>query len=983
HVRSPGIAAGGAQLRLTSLREGMRAMLLDEVSRLKALGQRLNERSDEVDRAISRHLEVLGYLEPDERAVHLHDDEWCGDLLTIAETARGCPYLSPAEGTFGRYLRTLLKPHLSKPRGEAQKRFKRLEREAFDERKDIDKDTFASKVFDESEIAAALEHVWAESARFLERELSIAAAELRHHAFSAERESSDLGGAAGSGSRTFEGALRASGLLAGVMATIGGIALVNAWNPIGWAGGVVVAGIGITSSVLGLIGDRQGESAEKERAKARSKATYAGRTAIRTTFDRIEKDFAVDARSVAWREAAPSVKSLLREAVVLTRLRQQITSVAKELDDKAVKIATTPIVDILEGAQQALLSNAPADSYGRRDIQRVLLGEDWFDAAISPSNTSAADREVFAATCRAHHDADVEGLRRALIEALAHPDITRVADWTQLLADATTRDAAFRSALVAATPPRGARPSVAVAGDVSAGKSSFIKRLLVEMDGDVPETLRIRADPTTDNVHVYQLGSVDVVDTPGFQSGRSGHDDKAVSATTNAALVIVLLHVNLLIGDTARLEGVIKGATAAPGKWPRILFLINRCDELGVDPIHGVDEYFNRRDRKAAELHAALASRGIDIDTHHIHGIAADPFSAVGRHLPVTRAAYDANRHWDGVGAFLEALGSLSPGDIVQANALAALDNAVAELLHLNTKAGAECEANRSEADKHDAVIRSLGECLEEGQYLSDTLEHALSETMSRHTNEAISKMRELARGDDGGLARAMPSWNTPDLQAEIEEFMAMAADEIDEWAATHESAIDRELAAMNFNQKLGTPVADNEEAPRDSAADITGAGGFVITSVQKLVSALGTRDAVYTIGKKIFHIKFKPWGAIKAGRMVARAGIVLQAAATVWDAVSWVRTEGKRSTWDETVTAAVDSVERNSARLVAEFLRGEDAPVAYLEERHTEISGIRDEHQTQQVLARYELARAEQRLVTITALLDAFDDLRKETVYL
>jgi predicted GTPase len=976
-----GIAAGGAQLRLTSLREGMRAILNDEASRLKALDRRLTERFDEIDRAVSRHLEVLGYLEPDERAAYLHDDEWCGDLLTIAETARGVPYLSPAEGTFSRYLRTLLKPHLSKPRGDAQKRFKRLEREAFDERKDIDEDTFVSRVFDEPEIAAALEQVCTDSAQFLERELSMAAAEWRHHAFSAERESVSLGGAAGSSSKAFETAFRTAGLLTGVTATIGGIALLNAWNPFGWAAGVVAAGVGITSSVFGFVGDRQGESAERQRAEAWSKATHAGRTAIRTTFDRIEKDFAAGGRSVAWKEAAPSVRSLLREAVMLARFRQQITSVAKEHDEKAAKIATTPSVNILESAQQALSSDNSADSRDRLDIRRVLLGEDWLDAAITHSNINVEDREAFTEACRARHDADVNGLRRALTNALACPDLSRIADWLQLLADAAKRDGAFRSALVAATPPRGARPSIVVAGDFSSGKSSFIKRLLVEMDNDVPETLHIRADPATDDVHVYQLGGLDIVDTPGFQSGRGGHDDKAVSATTNAALVIVVLHVNLLIGDTARLEGVIKGTEATPGKGPRMLFLINRCDELGVDPVHGVDEYFNRLDRKAAELQAALASRAIDIDTHHIHGIAADPFSAVGRHLPVTRTAYDANREWDGVDAFLETLRSLSPRDIAQANALAALDHAMAELLQLRSQTRAECEANRVAVDKHDDLIRALGECLEEGQHLSETLEHTLSDTVSRHTTEAIRKIRELARGDGNGLAEAMASWNNPDLQAEIKDFMATAADDIDEWKVTHESAINRELAAMNFDQKLGTPVVDNEEAPRHTAAGTTGTGGLVITSVQKLVSALGTRDAVYTIGKKIFHIKFKPWGAVKAGRMVARAGVLLQAAATVLDAVSWVRAERQRSTWDETITAAVDSVEQSSAELVAEFLRSEDAPVAYLVEQHTEVSEIRDDHHNQQVLARYELARTEQRLVAIAALLDAFADLRKETV--
>ncbi|KAA0110607.1 GTPase [Mycolicibacterium sp. P1-5] len=974
-----GIAAGGAQLRLTSLREGMRAILWDEAGMLKALDLRLGERIDEVERAISRHLEVLGYLESDERATYLHDDEWSGDLLTIAETARGAPYLMPADGTFSRYLRTLLKPQLSVPRSEALKRFKRLERRAFDDHEDVDEEAFVSRVFDEPAIAAALEAVWTESAAFLERELSMAAAELRHSDFSAERDSSGLGGAAGSASQAFEAAFRATGLLTGVTAAVGVIALANAWNPIGWAGGIVVAGISIASSVLGIVGSRHGDSAERQRAEARAKAAYAGRTAIRTTFDGIEKDFAVNARSTAWREAAPSVKTLLRESVVLARLRDQIASIVEQLDETASKIATTPSVDVLEGALQTLLNDdTSADGRDHRDVQRILLGENWFDVAITPDDVNTTGSGVFVEACRARHDADVHELRRALSGALLHPDMTRVAGWLQLLADTATRDAAFRAALLAATPPRGARPSVAVAGDFSAGKSSFIKRLLVEMEGEVPETLHIRADPTTDDVHVYQLGSVDLVDTPGLQSGRSGHDDKAVSATTNAALVIVLLHVNLLIGDTARLEGVVKGTEAAPGKWPRMLFLINRCDELGVDPLHGVGEYFNRRDRKATELHAALASRGIDIERNHIHGIAADPFSAVGSSLPVTSAAYNANREWDGVGAFLEALRSLSPSEIAQANAVAALDNAVAELLLLNTETRTEYEANRADAAKHDALIRALDECLDDAQHLSDTLEHTLSEAVSRHTTNAISKIREVERGDDEKLAKAMASWNNPDLHAEIDVFLTSATVEIGEWAVTHASAINRELAAANFDEKLGRPVAEKEDTPHDTIGDVLGVGEFLTVSAQKLATGAGTRDAVYAIGKGLGK-NFKPWGAVKLGQTVARARVVLQVAAVAWDAVSWVRTEGRRSDWDETTNAAVGSVEQNVADNVAEFLRGENGPIAYLEKRIAEVAGIRDDHKNQQMLADYELSRTDRRLSAISALLDAFDNLRKE----
>lgn len=974
-----GIVAGGAQLRLTSLREGMRAILADEADMLRALDLRLRERFEEIDRSISRHLEVLGYLENDERGAFLHDDEWCGDLLTIAENSRGRPYVSPTDGTFCRYLRTLLKPHLSVPRSDALKRFKRLEREAFGDGKDVDKETFVKKVFDEPAIANALDQVWVESAKFLDRELAMAASELKHREFLVNRDASDVSGSAGAGSAAFETAFRATGLLTGATAALGVIALANAWNPIGWAGGLVVAGISIASSIFGIVGGKHGDSAERQRAEARAKAAYAGRTAIRTTFDGIEKDFAVEARSVAWKQAAPSVKLLLREAAVLARLRQQVASIASDLSGKAAEIAITPEVGLLRSALQSL-GDTWTDSRERVDMQRMLLGEDWFDAATTSVGADLGRSGKFIDSCRVRHEADVDGLHRALADSLASSDSTRMADWTQLLADTARTDAAFRAALIAATPARGARPSVVVAGDFSAGKSSFIKRLLVELDGEIPETLRIRADPTTDDVHVYQFGSFDVVDTPGFQSGRGGHDEKAVAATTNAALVIVLLHVNLLIGDTDRLEGVVKGTETAPGKWPRMLFFINRCDELGIDPTHDVEEYFNRRDRKAAELRAALASRGIDVAANHIHGIAADPFSAVGSQLSVTRDSYVANRDWDGVGAFVEVLRSLPPNQISQANAVAALDNAVAELLNLRIDTQSECEVGRSVTDKHDNLIRALDRCIEEAQHLSDTLEHALSELVGRHTADAIRKVREVSRGDEQELANAMESWNNSDLHAEVDGFLVSASEDIGLWAATHESAIHREFAAVEFDQKLSRPVPDPREAPRDVAADVIGVGKFVTDAAQKVAAGAGTRDAVYAIGKGLGK-NFKPWGAVKLGQTVARAGVVLQVVAVAWDAFSWVRTEGMRASWEETISAAVESVEQISAGHVAEFLRGEDAPIAYLQARVSEIGAIRDDHQNQQVLTKYDLSRTERRLVAIEALLDAFEILRKEPV--
>ena len=93
-----------------------------------------------------------------------------------------------------------------------------------------------------------------------------------------------------------------------------------------------------------------------------------------------------------------------------------------------------------------------------------------------------------------------------------------------------------------------ARPAVVVAGDYSAGKSSFIKRMFTEFGIEVPASLHIRADATTDDVHRYEMGRIDIVDTPGFQSRRPDHDDLALAGVRDAALVVVVLAMRIAFG---------------------------------------------------------------------------------------------------------------------------------------------------------------------------------------------------------------------------------------------------------------------------------------------------------------------------------------------------------------------------------------------------------------------------------------------------
>lgn len=976
---SSAVEFGGAEMRLTALRQGARAILSDEADRLDTLVERLKERIEVADRGVARYLDVLGYLELDERPALLHDAQWSGDLLTIAENARGLPFLASADGTFRRHVRALLKTQLSVPRSAAMRRFKQLEHDAFEEGKDVDEETFVNAVFDESELQEALEQVWVDAAEFLERELSLATAEWRHSGVSAERDKSDLRGSAGSSAHVFETALKTSGLLTGgAGAVLGAVALTNAWNPAGWVAGVVLAGLGIGSQVISWFGNRQGGEVERQRAEARAKAAYAGRTAINSTFDRINSEFAHDARSVVWGQAVNNLRPLLQELVALRHLSDGVAATALAIREEALGVATPADTNPMGAAQADLVRLSSANDRARA-LNQVLLGEDWFNALDAATN-HAADKndEAFIECCRAHNENDQDRLTGVLAAAIARTSMGQIATWTRSLADAAKQDPIFVDALQAAI-PRTNIPTIAVAGDYSAGKSSFIKRLIVEMDGTVSDSIDIHGAPATNEVRLYSLENFNILDTPGFQSGRTDHDQSALDGVGGAALVIVLLHVNLLIGDTTQLEGIIKGTDSAVGKWPRILFVINRCDELGVDPHNDVEDYYRRRDRKMDELHAALTSRGLAVDVRHTHGVAADPFSAIGGRLPVSRDDYGLNREWDGIEPLVQSLRSLAPVDITHANALAAVDDACSQLLRLASAGQAEVNALQVEIDKFDALLGAFDRCLGDANQLKAMTEQALGEKVSRHTTEAIRKTRLAQIDDVGALEKAALSWLNADLQADVEQFIGTVAADIDAWSSTHASALNRELAAAQFAHKVDLSAG---EAPPtgDRMADAAHAAGFVTESAQKLVSAFGNRDAAYWVGKQA-GVKFKPWGAVKAGQSVARVGVVLQVVSVGWDAFDWVRTNRKRSSWEDKLDQAVDQIETTSADRVREILYGEGGPLTFLDQRCSDVREMNNQHCSQQDERRARLADGEKRLAAATQLTQSFNNVREDVV--
>ena len=964
------IAAGGAQLRLKSLREGVRALLTDEATALEQLRARLVERAEELDRLIRLHLEVLGYLEPEQRATYLASGKSGSDLLSAAEAARGAPYRSPVDGSLVRQVRNLLKPHLAESRNNTLRRFKELERKAFRERAAIDPEAFVAQVFVDAEISSALDRVSAEAAGFLKRELSLAGIELRGPR-SAQYGKAGLEGDAGETAELFGDILR-YGSLAGK--AIGAAVIIA--SPVGWAAAAAGIGIGLASEGVSLLGKSVTRDAARAKAEARAKAAREGRKLINDYFDTVETDFTKHTYGAAWKAAAPSLRPAVAEFINLTALRADLDSVVAQLHTEAASIAATESLGLLDVAAGVLTQTEGRGPQSR--VEEILLGDDWFDHVSAHQDIIAT--EDFEAICRQRPEFDTATLQSALNEAFQHPPRIAVDAWAQNVSDAAELDDAFVTVIDALAARR--KPAVVVAGDYSAGKSSFIKRMIAEFGGRTPDSLHLRADATTDEIRRYSLNAVEIIDTPGFQSSRAGHDELALAGVRQAALVIVVLHVNLLIGDTSALQQIAHGTPTAAGKWPRMLFVVNRCDELGADPVDAPDEYFNRRDRKCAELDAALKSRQIEVSLPHIHGVAADPFGAVGTRVPVAADDYTANRAWDGIQALADALGTWASTDLAQAATLVALDDAVTEVLTLGESTRTSIAAYRVETEKHQALIAAMSICLDDAAYLRQSLEHELSDALSGLVAKAIAGIREIERGDANGLAEAKRSWLTdPETDSLVERVMNTATVKVNDWSTTHQSAISREEAAAGFDAALNLPGGLAPGAGADGFGRVFGVAGKVAAVGGQFGKALGKRDAALAIGHFFGH-KFKPWGAIKAGTKIGRVGAVLGVVAVVVDVAAEVNDSNRTKNWDARRDEAAEQVEADRDEAIRALMAEPTSPWSYLSQRSEQVRELQQQYLDRQRAAAEQRDRLELRLATAENLVATAERLRKAAVH-
>ncbi|WP_141752432.1 GTPase [Rhodococcus erythropolis] len=913
------IVEGGSDLRRTSLREGLRGMLDAKATALDQLGQSIDPRIDAAERRIAQLLDVLGYVDGDERTRYLGGDS--PDLLSALEEARGRPFTASTEGSLDRQMNRLITFHLSGLREDSITRAKKLVEAVFDDDKQIGQGTFQEAVFTMSAIQAAVESMWKSKTSFLLRELQLARTDEAPDITGTSTDSANLDGTGGALTSNLARSMQAAGMFAS--AASGALLLpaaANFWNPGGWAGITASVSLGAVSFVSRFAGDRIAASTEKQGAAAKSKAISESLAAVHQTYDRIEQSLLVQGRVLSWQVAKPILTELLTESLSFRSGKAATGELLVNLREVSASLpVTVGVQTVMTRAQDRVLADRLAlmlqdNGSEGPDVERsacgrkVWLGEDWFEydsGNVDEIPSEASRLPVFVE----QENTDRADLVQALTHAWRIPSNDSVAELIREIEAAARPDA---QVVKPTSAQMVTKPTVVVLGDYSSGKSSLIKRLLVEMSGKVPENLHVRGSATTSSVQRYNLGHVQLLDTPGFQSGNHDHDAQALASAGDASLILVVLHVNLLIGDMALLQDIVQGTRNTIAKNSRTIYLINRSDELGVDPTAAPDDFLLLKRRKESELIAALASRGIEVDPTHVHTLSGDPFGEVGARVDVSRADYAHHRDWDGVAPLVRMLDSFSAKLGRAGVAGAQLDTALNAMLNERSRIEQKIIDLESETTARASVQQSIKNSVQDSELLEASVRERARRIVAPHANAARAKIQAAGPDEIDNLAATINSWkSSSELDSDIERFWIKAQAEIEDWFRTHASTIGREMASVDFVSELR--LDDGVDGALPPALDGAELAADIAKGGAKIAKALGNRDVIYAIGKGLGH-NFKPWEAVKTAGKVAKAAPILAAVGVAMDAAAMIKgevaqknRESKRREWDADIAEAAD----------------------------------------------------------------------------
>ncbi len=926
------ISEGASDIRLSAIQEDIRNRYMGASQELTDMANEYLEESRHAEDRTEALLAIIGYPTSDEGRAFLAGTNQSGDLVDSAEKRMGHAFNSPTKGSLDRFVRHQLASHLAKLQRNSRFQAERVIDRAFSNQSTITEHEFVKAVFDETAINSAIKDVWELRGEYLMRELQIASEQgYEHEALLDSASFSGIGG-----DNMAADVLRGAGIAAGLAA----LAVPFIWNPVGWVAGAAAAGVGIAGQVQQHFGRKMKTDAKKKAGQARSQAIADATSAVDKTYEAYGKALQEASRAAVWETVAPVLTASLHALISLLDAHHRAGRLAFDLEDQAASIRSArPGGDILVRAQE-MMGSSPAET------TRILLGEDWIESDDGHRGIGELD-EAVRATFADQSATTENSLRAAITNAWRSPTHHDIRRWSDELEDAGLDDPELlKIARHMRTITRN-KPSFSVLGDYNSGKTSLIRRILVETDSRTDQGgLQILARPATSSEQRYEFPRLSLIDTPGLQSGDPDHDEAALEAIAESALIFVVLHVNLLIGNTTLIEEVAAGSERVAAKAGRMIYLINRSDELGADPFVEPAAFLNLQARKKAELIAALAAKSIDADASMVHCLAADPFGLVGNADSAAADAFDDNRFWDGTASLISTISGLPDTALAEASAAAGFDSALAMIRRRRADLEAERKHCNAALSRRGSRIITLEAALADAGLLRNSIDEEAENIISTAVQNAVADLYQVPVGDNAELDSVTNHWyGDPRIRAALDRYDRQVESDLLSWQEEHADMIQREF--RDADAAAGTPSTGtfNAQNATGTIDGLIGGAGNVAGHAAKVAKALGNRNAVYAIGKRFGH-KFKPWGAVKGGARVAKVGVVLGAVAAAADAKSMFDDSKKSKMHKANLSDALATIQDQASQLVVQITEREDGtgPVGFLDAMTAELQSLLEE---------------------------------------
>src|SRR4051812_13898912 len=130
-------------------------------------------------------------------------------------------------------------------------------------------------------------------------------------------------------------------------------------------------------------------------------------------------------------------------------------------------------------------------------------------------------------------------------------------------------------------------------GPYSSGKSTLLRRLVLDGGSPIPDWLTISARRETFELNAVDVGDLTFTDAPGFAAGSELHDDLAEDALALSDAFLLVVPPQLLTTGRELVGSILSGryffGEPRAGSERVVVAVIAQADSMGIDPDDDVD----------------------------------------------------------------------------------------------------------------------------------------------------------------------------------------------------------------------------------------------------------------------------------------------------------------------------------------------------------------------------------------------------------